>query len=77
MSTENKTKAGLPLILTVLAGIAGIGLGLTALAAPVGVWLQAWDFRQGFSILRSAARSSRLAMFLWCFLSVCMSLYRQ
>lgn len=54
MSTENRTNAGLPLILTVLAGIAGIGLGLTALAAPVGVWLQAWDFRQGFSILRSA-----------------------
>lgn len=42
------------LILTALAALAGLGLALFALAAPVGVWTGWWDFRQGFSILRSA-----------------------
>lgn len=42
------------LILTALAALAGLGLALFALIAPVGVWTGWWDFRQGFSILRSA-----------------------
>ncbi|MEX0740266.1 MAG: DUF1499 domain-containing protein [Pseudohongiella sp.] len=41
-------------ILTALAALAGLGLALFALAAPLGVWTGWWDFRQGFSILRSA-----------------------
>lgn len=42
------------LILTAIAALAGLGLALFALIAPVGVWTGWWDFRQGFSILRSA-----------------------
>jgi len=42
------------LILTVAAALAGIGLALTALSAPLGVWTEWWDFRRGFQILRSA-----------------------
>lgn len=42
------------LILTALAAVAGLGLALFALIAPLGVWTGWWDFRQGFSILRSA-----------------------
>ncbi|MBC54848.1 MAG: hypothetical protein CMQ34_13555 [Gammaproteobacteria bacterium] len=42
------------LILTAASALAGLGLALFALIAPVGVWTGWWDFRQGFSILRSA-----------------------
>lgn len=41
-------------ILIRLSGIAGIGLALFALLAPLGVWAGFWDFRLGFSILRMA-----------------------
>ncbi len=41
-------------ILTTLSGIAGIGLALFALIAPLGVWAGFWDFRLGFTILRGA-----------------------
>jgi uncharacterized protein (DUF1499 family) len=34
-----------------LALIAGLVLGITALAAPLGVWLGAWNFQTGFRIL--------------------------
>jgi hypothetical protein len=50
----NESTPKLLLILTALAALAGLGLALFALAAPVGVWTGWWDFRQGFSILRSA-----------------------
>ena len=40
--------------LTALAGCAGVGLALFALAAPAGVWLGMWNFTQGFSMLRGA-----------------------
>ncbi len=39
-------------ILAALAAIAGLGLGLYALAGPLGVWLGMTDFRTGFSILQ-------------------------
>ncbi len=35
-----------------IAFLAGLGMGLTALSAPLGVWINAWDFRKGFSLLR-------------------------
>lgn len=41
-------------ILVGLSGIAGIGLALFALLAPLGVWAGFWDFRLGFTILRMA-----------------------
>jgi len=42
------------IVITTLAAIAGLGLAVMALAAPLGVWTNWWDFRQGFSMLRSA-----------------------
>lgn len=39
-------------ILAVLAAIVGVGLGLYALTAPMGVWLGMADFRAGFAILQ-------------------------
>jgi hypothetical protein len=55
MTTSNQNTLGTALkIAAALAGLAGIGLALLALAAPLGVWLGMWDFRQGFSMLRSA-----------------------
>ncbi len=41
--------------LSLIAIALGLGLALYALVAPIGVWLGFWDFRQGFSLLRSAA----------------------
>lgn len=41
-------------IMTGLSGIAGIGLALFALIAPLGVLAGFWDFRLGFTILRTA-----------------------
>jgi len=40
-------------ILGLLALIAGLGVALSGLIAPMGVWLNFWDFRQGFTILRN------------------------
>lgn len=54
IGSSNRTTPAPLLILTALAAIAGLGLALFALVAPVGVWTGWWDFRQGFSILRSA-----------------------
>lgn len=55
MNTGSQNTLGTTLkVAAALAGIAGIGLALLALAAPLGVWLGLWDFRQGFSMLRSA-----------------------
>lgn len=55
MDTGNKHKLKLFLTaLTTLAGVAGVGLALFALAAPVGVWMGMWNFSQGFSMLRGA-----------------------
>jgi len=34
-----------------LALLAGVALGIVALAAPLGVWLGAWNFQTGFRIL--------------------------
>lgn len=39
--------------LAILALLIGVGTALVSVVAPLGVWLQAWDFRQGFSILRN------------------------
>ena len=41
-------------ILAVLAIVAGFGVALWGLIAPMGVWLGLWDFRQGFTLLRNA-----------------------
>ena len=38
----------------IIAGLLGLGLALYAVAAPLGVWLGQWDFRQGFTLLRNA-----------------------
>lgn len=55
MNNDSQNTLGTILkVAAALAGIAGIGLALLALAAPLGVWLGLWDFRQGFSMLRSA-----------------------
>lgn len=55
MNTDSKNTLGAVLkMAAVLAGVAGLGLALLALAAPLGVWLGMWDFRQGFSMLRAA-----------------------
>jgi uncharacterized protein (DUF1499 family) len=54
MNNNNTGSQRLTMILTILAAIAGLGLAAAALLAPLGVWLQLWDFRQGFSILRGA-----------------------
>lgn len=55
MNTGNQHKLKLLLTgLTTLAGIAGVGLALFALAAPAGVWFGMWNFTQGFSMLRGA-----------------------
>jgi len=59
LMTDNNNTRSSPLrigliVITALAAVAGLGLALMALAAPMGVWTSWWDFRQGFSILRSA-----------------------
>ncbi len=54
LGSTQGTTPGFLRILTALAAFAGLGLALFALAAPVGVWTGWWDFRQGFTILRSA-----------------------
>jgi uncharacterized protein (DUF1499 family) len=41
-------------ILAVLALLAGLGIGLMAFGASLGVWLGLWDFRRGFDLLRTA-----------------------
>ncbi len=41
-------------VLACLALLAGLGIGLLALFASLGVWFGWWDFRQGFSMLRIA-----------------------
>ncbi|PCH61556.1 MAG: hypothetical protein COC19_04555 [SAR86 cluster bacterium] len=41
-------------ILSGLAFIAGLGIGLLALFASLGVWFGLWEFGQGFSLLRTA-----------------------
>ncbi|MEX1032625.1 MAG: DUF1499 domain-containing protein [Cellvibrionaceae bacterium] len=48
------TALGLGLkMLALIAFVAGVGVGLLALVAAAGVWFGWWDFRQGFSLLRS------------------------
>lgn len=42
------------LALALLALVVGLGIGLMALLAALGVWFGWWDFRQGFSLLRTA-----------------------
>lgn len=41
------------LLIAALTLLTGGGLGLTALVAPLGVWLGAWEFGTGFQILRA------------------------
>lgn len=40
-----------------LALLAGVAIGALALAAPLGVWLGAWDFRTGFQLLFNYANA--------------------
>jgi len=54
MTSTSNNNSKLVFTLTTIAAIAGIGLALAALAAPLGVWTQWWDFRRGFEILRTA-----------------------
>jgi hypothetical protein len=55
MDNSNQHKFKLLLTaLTFIAGAAGVGLALFALAAPMGVWLGMWNFSQGFGMLRGA-----------------------
>ncbi|MEX0619384.1 MAG: DUF1499 domain-containing protein [Pseudohongiellaceae bacterium] len=41
-------------IAAIAALVAGVGIGLWALAASLGVWFGLWDFRGGFDMLRTA-----------------------
>jgi uncharacterized protein (DUF1499 family) len=41
-------------ILALFALLTGVGIGLIALMASLGVWLNLWDFRRGFELLRTA-----------------------
>ncbi len=41
-------------ILSSLVFCIGLGLGLLTLSSAAGVWLGFWDFRRGFTLLRSA-----------------------
>ena len=47
------TKAWMTAI-AVLTLVAGVGIGVVALAAAMGIWLGAWDFRRGFTLLQFA-----------------------
>lgn len=38
---------------SLMAFLAGLGIGLYALAAPLGVWFGYWDFGRGFQMLQS------------------------
>ena len=40
--------------IAMLVLVAGAGIGAVALAASLGVWLGAWDFRRGFALLQFA-----------------------
>jgi hypothetical protein len=40
--------------IAVLTLLAGVGIGAVALAAAMGIWLGAWDFRGGFTLLQFA-----------------------
>lgn len=44
--------------LAVLTFIAGIGMGVYALFASLGVWMGMWDFRRGFDMLRGVNASA-------------------
>jgi uncharacterized protein (DUF1499 family) len=46
-------------ILAVLALLAGLAIGLMAVAASLGVWVGLWDFRRGFELLRSANENGK------------------
>jgi len=37
---------------SILVAVAGAAIGLITLAAAAGIWLQLWDFRRGFDLLR-------------------------
>jgi len=50
-------------IAMVIALLAGLGIGLLGLIASLGVWLGLWDFRQGFSFLRTANTHARWLVF--------------
>lgn len=41
-------------IIAVLAILSAFALALWGLIAPLGVWINLWDFRQGFTLLRNA-----------------------
>lgn len=60
MAINKKT---LPLqILGILTLLGGGGLGLYALSAPMGVWLGAWEFRDGFAMLQAVNTHARQVM---------------
>ena len=40
-------------VAAILVSVVGLGFGLYALASSLGVWMGMWDFRQGFSMLRT------------------------
>lgn len=44
--------------LAILIFVAGIGMGVYALFASLGVWMGMWDFRRGFDMLRGVNASA-------------------
>lgn len=54
ISTRTRRIGLLLKIASILVTAAGLVLGLLTLASAAGIWLGAWDFRQGFDLLRIA-----------------------
>lgn len=50
-------RARWPTFVGALALIAGLAIGVLALASPLGVWLGIWDFRTGFNLLFNYANA--------------------
>lgn len=53
-STQSRRVKLVLTIASALVAIAGVSLGLLTLASAAGIWFGAWDFRQGFDLLRMA-----------------------
>ncbi|MDT8427606.1 MAG: DUF1499 domain-containing protein [Pseudomonadales bacterium] len=53
-SADTKKFRMISQVLAYLALVVGVGIGLLALSAALGVWFGLWDFRQGFSFLGTA-----------------------
>ncbi len=53
-----RTKGSWLTWIAVLALVAGVGVGVLTLASAAGIWLGAWDFRTGFTLLQLTDKSA-------------------